>query len=102
MVREYSHLLIVVSDGLYGNRDRKERGTNTVIQEMLAKITRIEDISAETIIWQKRSEAFKTWRQVTEARDAALLLSDMKRYRRLCMLSEVAWDRYSRRLNHAA
>jgi len=79
---------------------RKER--TTVIREIFLKTTRIEAVSAETINWQKRSEAFKTWRQLTEARNAAFLLSDMNRYRRLCLLSEAAWDRYSRRLNHAA
>lgn len=73
-----------------------------MIQEVLLKTMRIEAISVETINCQKRSEAFKTWRQVTEARNDALLLSDMNRYRRLCLLSEVAWDRYNRRLNHAA
>ncbi len=72
-----------------------------MIQEILFKTTRSEAVSAEAINW-KQSEAFKTWQQVTEARNDALLLSDMNRYRRLCLLSEVAWDRYSRRLNHAA
>ncbi len=79
---------------------RKERD-NTVIQETLLKTRRSEAVSTETINW-KQSEAFKTWQQVTEARNDALLLSDMNRYRRLCMLSEAAWDRYSRRLNHSA
>ncbi|HEY3024863.1 MAG TPA: hypothetical protein VGJ55_01795 [Pyrinomonadaceae bacterium] len=73
-----------------------------MIQELFLKVTRIEGVSAGTVNWQQRSEAFETWRRMSEARNAALLLPDMDRYRRLCLLSEVAWDRYTRRLNYAA
>jgi hypothetical protein len=46
---------------------------------------------------QQRNEAFVTWRQVTEARNAARYELDIIRYRRLEVLSLTAWRRYERR-----
>jgi hypothetical protein len=46
---------------------------------------------------RQRNEAFITWRQVTEARNAARHESDINRYRRLELLAQTAWQRYERR-----
>jgi hypothetical protein len=48
--------------------------------------------------WHYLREAFATWRRVSVAKDTARMSADHEKAVRLCVLSEIAWRRYVRRL----
>lgn len=73
-----------------------------MIRALLLKMSGIEGVSIEPVNWRQRSEAFGLFRKLRDARNEALHSSDMSRYRRLCRLSEMAWDRYQRRSGNAS
>ena len=73
-----------------------------MVRELFMKMSGIEGVSIEPVNWQLRSQAFGTFRKLRDARNMALHTMDLSRYRRLCRLSELAWDRYQRRSRDAS
>ncbi len=63
---------------------------------IIRKIALIGANLSQDVRWQERAHAFRTWQQLSNARDASLSLADSERQQRLCMLSEIAWQRYVR------
>ena len=51
--------------------------------------------------WQLVSQAFRTWKQLDEARKRTSNTEEEERYQRLRSLSVIAWRRYSRRCRDA-
>lgn len=69
-----------------------------MMMRVIQKIARFGSSPKRTACWEQRSQAFRTWRLLSDARNAARLLPDFERYCRLRGLSEIAWQRYLRRL----
>jgi hypothetical protein len=67
-----------------------------MLMEIMRKIALIGAGSPQSVYWQQRTEAFRTWQRLANERNAALLAPDVERQRRLCMLSDIAWQHYMR------